>query len=90
MVGIKCPNCDIALPSQDLSDGWCDACGKKVPLFVYEQAGMEAPSEKTLTKIHWDHPQAGPEEKESLPVWQFAAIGVFVVGLAVVIVRALT
>src|SRR5881392_2889026 len=26
-----CPNCGAALGPTDLSDGWCDTCGKKLP-----------------------------------------------------------
>lgn len=86
---VKCPSCDVVLPDAELDDGWCDACGKKIPQFIYEKAGMEAPSERTLSRMHWDKPMEGPQEKESLPIWQLSVIGVFVLALAVVIVRAM-
>lgn len=31
MSRVSCPHCDAVLPPQQLADGWCDACGKKIP-----------------------------------------------------------
>ncbi len=86
---IKCPSCDVVLPDQELDDGWCESCGKKIPQFIYEEAGLESRAERSLTKLHWDKPAEGPQEKESLPIWQLSLIGVCVLALAVVIVRAM-
>jgi hypothetical protein len=31
MARLTCPNCNAALGPADLSAGWCDSCGKKIP-----------------------------------------------------------
>jgi hypothetical protein len=31
MARLTCPNCNTALGPADLSAGWCDSCGKKIP-----------------------------------------------------------
>ncbi|MCE9534245.1 MAG: hypothetical protein K8T89_24460 [Planctomycetes bacterium] len=91
MSEIKCPSCDVLLPSGDLRDGWCGACGKKVPMFVYHQAHLSGPKETGLPSAVREAPpvvaQLDPEEKP--PIWQIACIGVAVIGIAIVIVRAL-
>lgn len=28
---IKCHNCNKVIPEQEVLDGWCEACGKKIP-----------------------------------------------------------
>jgi hypothetical protein len=89
MKNVKCPNCDIMLPAMQLSSGWCEECGHKIPHFIYEEAGVKAAGEKSLAQMHWDRPQAGPaDEPEDLPRWKIAAIGAAVIGIAAVIVRA--
>lgn len=37
MPATTCLHCDSALSRRELSDGWCDGCGKKLPSrFAYE------------------------------------------------------
>jgi hypothetical protein len=31
MARLTCPNCGTGLAPSDLSAGWCDSCGKKIP-----------------------------------------------------------
>ena len=85
---IKCPNCSVFMPQIQLDSGWCEECGHKIPLFIYEQFGGKSPDEKTLSKIHWDKPRAAApaEERENLAGWKIALIGVAVVGIVIVII----
>ena len=34
MSATLCPHCDVALTQREWSEGWCDACGKKLPELV--------------------------------------------------------
>jgi hypothetical protein len=34
MCSATCPNCKADLPPQEVIDGWCETCGKKLPAFV--------------------------------------------------------
>lgn len=38
MTGVSCPHCHAALSPTELTDGWCESCGKRLPPFVLEQA----------------------------------------------------
>jgi hypothetical protein len=29
---VNCPFCSVVLPARELADGWCESCGKKLPL----------------------------------------------------------
>jgi hypothetical protein len=85
----KCPNCRAELPENELNAGWCDACGQKIPLFVYEEIGMETPEEhRPFNHLH-DAPQREQAiEAEPFPFVQAGLIGGAVIAIAFVIVRA--
>jgi hypothetical protein len=34
----KCPACDALLQPQEITDGWCESCGKRLPAFVQAAA----------------------------------------------------
>jgi hypothetical protein len=34
MSSVICPNCNATLPSQEIAEGWCESCGKKIPVWV--------------------------------------------------------
>lgn len=93
MSDVKCASCDAVLDRRELDDGWCNNCGKQIPLFVYHQNGLKGPRGKALPRAAASAalPSApavmDPDEK--LPLWQIGVIAAAVVGIAVVIVRAL-
>jgi hypothetical protein len=31
MSSAKCPNCDAKVSAAEMSDGWCETCGKRLP-----------------------------------------------------------
>ena len=43
MEPLKCPACDHLLPAEAVEDGWCPACGKKVPEFIRKEAQQTSP-----------------------------------------------
>jgi hypothetical protein len=90
MIDVKCAECSAVLTSRELREGWCDSCGTRVPMFVYHQAGLNAPREKVLMRAQAAPvvvEELGPEEKPAL--WQLGLIGLAIVVVAVVIVLAL-
>lgn len=34
MTTATCPVCNASLPPQEVIDGWCETCGKKLPLYI--------------------------------------------------------
>jgi hypothetical protein len=38
METLHCPFCDANLPSTEAADGWCETCGKKLPLSLVARA----------------------------------------------------
>ena len=38
MKSVTCPNCRAVLPPQEIADGWCESCGKRLPPFVLSGA----------------------------------------------------
>ena len=87
MNDIKCPSCAAALPSNQLESGWCERCGKKIPHFVYTEAGSKAPEERRLAKSDGVQTLGAAEELEDLPAWKIALLGAAVLAVAAVIVR---
>jgi hypothetical protein len=89
MGATKCPNCRVALPQKEMASGWCDACGQKIPLFVYEECGMETPEEhRPFNHLHDAPAREQVMEAEPFPLLQVSLIAVAIVGIAFVIVRA--
>src|SRR5690348_5368403 len=39
MSAATCPHCDAILPPQELADGWCETCGKRIPSGIIAAAG---------------------------------------------------
>ena len=91
-MNIKCPNCSTELPHADLNDGWCNACGKEIPLFAYHGAGLKGPERHVLSRVEVAAPiavAAANDHDDSPPGWQLAIIGIVVASIAVAIVVAL-
>ena len=91
-MNIKCPNCSNELPYADLNEGWCDTCGKEIPLFAYHGAGLKGPERHVLSRVQVAVPAmvAETSERNDGPqVWQLAVIGVIVAAIAVAIVVSL-
>jgi uncharacterized protein YjeT (DUF2065 family) len=38
MDAFRCPVCDASLPRQEAADGWCESCGKRLPLALVHRA----------------------------------------------------
>lgn len=73
MIGTLCPFCDVPLAPNDLEEGWCDTCGKRLPPRPAKAAGRTRPPRRALTQAHPDSPAAAPW----LPMQAFAAAFVF-------------
>lgn len=41
-VAIRCPHCNAELPDREIAEGWCDSCGKRLPL-SYRKEDKRAP-----------------------------------------------
>src|SRR5947209_4758999 len=41
MTSYVCPNCDRPLRPENVAEGWCDECGKRLPARLSEQAARE-------------------------------------------------
>jgi hypothetical protein len=95
MSDVKCASCGAVLAHRELDEGWCDGCGKAIPLFVYHQNGLKGPKGHALPQdvprpaTRSAAPSAVMDPEEKIPLWQVAVIAVFLIGIAVVIVRAL-
>jgi hypothetical protein len=55
MTAIACPFCQVQLPANDLAEGWCDNCGKKLPAFVRSEAARAGirPAGPTIPPVSW-------------------------------------
>lgn len=88
MGATKCPNCRAALPQSELASGWCESCGKKIPHFIYEEAGLETAEEhRPFNHLH-DAPVSPVQvlDGEPFPLVQVSLIAVAIVAIAFVIV----
>src|ERR1043165_760962 len=52
MAAIKCPNCDFQLGAKELAEGWCEACGKQIPLYARSQV-QETGTRESSYKQSW-------------------------------------
>lgn len=85
----KCPNCRATLPKSELTAGWCDSCGQKIPLFIYEEIGWETPEEhRPFNHLHDAPAQEQVLEAEPFPIVQVGLIAAAVIGIGFVIVRS--
>jgi hypothetical protein len=37
MNAIVCPTCDATLPAEEIAEGWCETCGKRIPPYVLSE-----------------------------------------------------
>ena len=58
MAQVKCPYCDATLPAQEIANGWCENCGKKIPRFALE--GSKTPG---WVEVHTRHHTASTATK---------------------------
>ena len=75
MSDVKCPNCSNALPNHELNEGWCDSCGKQIPMFVYHNAGLKGPESHVLQKTAVAVPATvvvGSDPDDAIPPWKLA------------------
>jgi hypothetical protein len=62
MIATICPHCNAGLSTRELTDGWCDRCGKKLPSSVTAAAPRRP-------KTHHHHPASERDAGfEALPV----------------------
>src|SRR5262245_29447794 len=60
MIGSLCPFCDIRLTPEDLNEGWCDTCGKRLPPRPVRAAGRTGRPPRTVTRAQPDSPGPAP------------------------------
>ncbi len=36
---MTCPNCGATMPPQEIADGWCETCGKRLPAYLTPKVG---------------------------------------------------
>jgi hypothetical protein len=75
---ITCPNCSTTLQPPEFAEGWCESCGKKIPVWVLREAGAQpAPSSETVAPSAADPSGPGPVPVKPLanPIYQSAWIG---------------
>lgn len=49
---VICPHCDLAVPEDDITSGWCELCGKKLPEYVLRAAGRKPNSSISHSPAH--------------------------------------
>ena len=54
MAGVFCPNCDVMLSRKQVAEGWCETCGKKLPLAIT----LPPPSERSMEMARRNKPSA--------------------------------
>jgi hypothetical protein len=70
----SCLHCNAILTPKDLADGWCDSCGKRVPLSL-QGAAKSKPT--LVTPVEADIP-----DSHHTPRWAWAVTAVVLVGMA--------
>jgi hypothetical protein len=40
---VKCPHCNAVLPQEEITAGWCENCGKRIPAYVVSASRGESP-----------------------------------------------
>ena len=43
---VRCLHCDAVLPKREIEDGWCDSCGKRLPLSIRGTSMKMTPAPK--------------------------------------------
>lgn len=38
MSAVVCPHCNVTFSQEEVADGWCEGCGKKIPDYVLKEA----------------------------------------------------
>ncbi len=77
MTSTYCPACDCRLSSAELTEGWCENCGKKLPVSLAARAARKSPRSATAPK------------GEPTSLGQAMMIGLFCLAVLVVIGGAL-
>ncbi len=70
----SCLHCNALLTSKDIADGWCDACGKRVPLSL---ASCSKSKTAIVAPVDVDIP-----ENHGTPRWAWVVTAVVLVGMA--------
>jgi hypothetical protein len=72
----RCFHCDAGVGEKEIADGWCDSCGKRVPLSFAEALRKNRPTP----------PQPRPEDlpdKGNGPWWVMGGLAAFaLIGMA--------
>ncbi len=91
MADIKCPNCRSTLPTMELAQGWCDSCGNKIPLYIYEEGNLESPDEIDRCRLNHEAPaNLSIQDAEKPAYWQMGLVLAGGLGLAVLIALTLS
>jgi hypothetical protein len=69
-----CLHCDAILTPKDIADGWCDSCGKRVPLSL--TAGSKAKT-SPVAPVDVDIPDSA-----HTPRWAWVVTAAVLVGVA--------
>ncbi len=48
---MNCLNCGVTIPTTEIAAGWCEACGKKIPIYAFKEAGIEIPLQEMPSKV---------------------------------------
>jgi hypothetical protein len=75
---ICCLHCNAVLTPKDIADGWCDSCGKRVPLSVQ---GSCKSKPAPVTPVDVDIP-----DSVSTPRWAWVVTAVVLIGVAALFV----
>jgi hypothetical protein len=43
-IDIRCLHCGSTLPEREITDGWCDSCGKRLPTWFGAELKRNSPS----------------------------------------------
>src|SRR5262245_40421268 len=44
---VMCPHCGASLPPPATADGWCEACGKKIPAWILREVSRSGKGESS-------------------------------------------
>lgn len=56
---VQCPNCNTLLPPQEITEGWCESCGRQLPNYVREAARSRSPIPKPQDRQPEPRPLVG-------------------------------
>jgi hypothetical protein len=72
-IDFNCIHCGVPVSPTEIKDGWCDACGKKIPYSV-QSAAKKANPLPVQMKDDYDEPKPGSGKRLLLSALVFVSV----------------